>query len=251
MKYNPGLKDICRSQDAVTEVLDFVAIIGILLLSFSIIAVAGYPVLQSAQETRYIENTKLSFIVMADNINKIALGQAPSQSVELKIYGGRLSTTGNSRINITAINSANDRITLVDQQMRSIENTIGDTVVAYEGTGVWVKYPNGVVLNPYKPLITNQGKAIVIPVVLINGNASVGGTGMSRITAKGIPGITYWGNVSNIMVRINSSYTDGWRSFYRDIMAWDYCVGGDCTAQLNAANVDVYILRTQIDTEIE
>ncbi|MCE8422779.1 MAG: hypothetical protein J5U16_02470, partial [Candidatus Methanoperedens sp.] len=46
-----------ESNDAVAEVLDFVTILGILMLAFSMIALAGYPILRSAQETRYIENT--------------------------------------------------------------------------------------------------------------------------------------------------------------------------------------------------
>ena len=239
-----------KSKSAVTEVMDFISIVGILLLAFSIIGVAGYPVLRNAQETRYIENTRLSFIVLADNINRITLGQAPSQSVEMKIYGGRLSSTGESRINITAVNSTGYRLTF-DQQMRSIENSIGDTIVAYEGTAVWVKYPNGVVLNAYKPVITNQSNVLVIPVVFINGNSSVGGTGMSRVTAKGIPGITYWDNVSDIMVRINSSYSDAWRDYYNSTMLWDNCpVTSNCTVRLNRSNMDIYILKTQIDTEI-
>lgn len=254
---NPSkIERLLKSQDAVTEVMDFIAIIGILLLSFSIIGVAGYPVLKSAQETRYLENTKLSFVVLADNINKVALGLAPSRSIEIKIYGGRLGSTGDStiKINATRFNSSKDppyeEITLVNQQLRSIENYVGDTVVAYEGTAVWIKYPNGVILNPYRPHITNQTNTLVIPVVLINGNSSIGGTGMSRVVAKGMTRVKPYPNVSNVTITVNSSYIDGWRDFYTNVMSWDSCPS-DCTVRFNSSNLDVYILNTQMDTEIE
>ena len=99
------------------------------------------------------------------------MGQAPSQNVELKMYGGSLSVTGNSSINITAINSTNENITLVDRQMRSIESVVGETIVAYEGTGVWVRYPNGNTILVSKPLISNQSNMLIIPVVAIGGTS--------------------------------------------------------------------------------
>lgn len=241
-----------NSEDAVAEVLDFVTIIGILVVSLSIIGLAGYPVLKSSQETRYIENTRQSFVVVAENLNKIGLGQAPSKSLELKMYGGSLSVTRDSWINITAENST-DTITLVDQQMGNIESTIGDTVVAYEGTGVWIKYPSGVILNPYKPLITNQSNVIVIPIIKISGNYSVAGTGINRLRANGVPDVSYYGNVNNLTIRITGDYVEGWRDYFENMIDLDFIIGSsDYTAKMNTTdNVDVYILNTYLYTEIE
>lgn len=240
---------LLSSEDAVSEVIDFVTILGILVLSIGLIGVAGYPIVKNAQEANHIENTKQSFTVLAGNINKVVLGQAPSQSVELKMYGGTLSVTGNSTINITAENST-QRITLVDQQMRSIESTVGNTVIAYEGTGVWAKYPNGNTLLVYKPLITNRSDVLVIPVVKISGTSSMGGSGMSRVTAKGVPSVAFYGNVSNITVVITGNYNLGWKDYFTNIMAWDYTISDTITARLNTTKLDVYILNIQLDTEV-
>ncbi len=248
------------SEDAVSEVVDFVTILGLLVLSIGIIGVAGYPIIKNAQEANHIENTKQSFIVLANNVNKVVIGQAPSQSVELKMYGGSLSVTGSSSINITA-NSINittgniERIVLVDRQMRSIESTVGDTYVAYEGTGVWAKYPNGNTILVSKPLITNQSNVLVIPIVTIGGSSSAGGSGMSRVTVKGVPGVVFYKNVSDIIVTINSTYYAGWKNYVNSVMSWSFCISGgssgDCTGTLNIAkNVDVYILNIQLDTEV-
>ena len=244
------------SDDAVSEVVDFVTILGLLVLSIGIIGVAGYPIVQNAQEANHIENTKQSFIVLANNVNKVVIGQAPSQSVELKMYGGSLSVTGSSSINITA-NSTNittgniERIVLADRPMRSIESTVGDTYVAYEGTGVWAKYPNGNTILVSKPLITNQSNVLVIPIVTIGGISSTGGSGMSRVTAKGLPKVTVWKNVSNISVKINSTYTNGWENYFSNAKAWSLCTSDECTAIFNKNNIDVYILYLQLDTEVK
>ena len=249
---------LLSSEDAVSEVVDFVTILGILVLSIGIIGVAGYPILRNAQEAKQIENTKQSFIVLAENINKVVLNQMPSQSVGLKISGGTLSVTGNSTLNITA-NLTNqtthniEREVLADGQMRSIESVVGDTVIGYEGTGVWAKYPNGKTFLVYKPLITNQSNVLVIPVVFISGTSSTGGSGISRVTAKGLPSVTFYGNVSDIRININSSYADGWQErYFKSIMNWTICTNKvECDSKLGVPdNIDVYILNIQLDTGI-
>ncbi len=251
---NPG--SFLESQDAVAEVVDFVTILGILIISLSVIGLAGYPALKNAQEARYIENTKLSFVVMAENLNKVALGQAPSKSVELKMYGGRLSVSMDSTIKINATNSTNKEITLFDSTLGTIQNSIGDTVVAYEGTGVWIKYPQGVTLNAYRPLFANQSGALVIPVVQISGNSSIGGNGLSRIRAEGSPSVSIYNNVSNITITIKGDYVSGWKDYFENInkMGWmtNSSTSGTYTAVFNRTkNLDVYILNTQIYAEIE
>lgn len=251
---SPG--SFLESQDAVAEVVDFVTIVGILIISLSVIGLAGYPALRNAQEARYTENTKLSFVVMAENLNKIAIGQAPSKSVELKMYGGRLSVSMDSTIKINVTNSTNQEITLFNSTLGSIQNSIGDTVVAYEGTGVWVKYPQGATLNAYSPLITNYSGALVIPVVQISGNSSVGGNGLSRIRAEGSPGVSFYNNVSNITITIKGDYVAGWKDYFENInkMGWamSSSTGDTYTAILNTdKNIDIYILNTEIYAEIE
>ncbi|WP_218838020.1 DUF7289 family protein [Candidatus Methanoperedens nitratireducens] len=255
-----------KSEDAVAEVLDFVTIVGILMLSFSLIGLVGYPALKNAQEARYIENTKQSFVVLADNINKVATGQAPSHGGVIKMYGGTLSVTGGStiQVNMTVYNSTSNSIEekYVLEQMRSIENSIGDTKVVYEGTGVWVKYPTGYVLNAYKPLITNRSDILIIPVIYINGFPAKSGTDMSKITVCqqeipseeggcGQPSITYWSNVSNVTVIITGDYNSGWKDYFNGTMKWSTSADGTYTARLNdTRNLDVYILKSQLYTEI-
>ncbi len=255
-------RNLLKSNSALTEVLDFVTILGILMLSFSIIGLVGYPALKNAQEARYIENTRQSFIVMAENINKVVLGEAPSQSVEMKMYGGTLEIKGTSIINITA-NMTNETshliepVPLYEGPIGSIENSVGNTVVAYEGTGVWVKYQKGDTLVAHKPHIINQSSALIIPVVFINGLSSTGGTGMSRIMVcpdkPCSPRVSIYDNASNISISITSEYVYGWEDYFKNDLKWDVQTGPDTvTARLNTTrNLDIYIIESQLYTVIK
>jgi hypothetical protein len=254
--------EFLKSSVAITEVLDFVTILGILILSFSLIGLVGYPALKNTQEIRYIENTRQSFIVMAENINKIALGESPSQSVEMKMYGGTLRVKGSGTITIIA-NMTNqttntvERTTLYSGPMGGIENSIGDAIVAYEGTGVWMNYPSGETLVASKPLIANHSSALIIPVVFMNGLSSTGGTGMSRIMVcpdnPCSPRVSIFNNVSNITVSVSSEYASGWEDYFENALKWDVETGPDTVnGSLNTAkNLDLYLLGSQLYTVIK
>jgi hypothetical protein len=252
-----NFKQFLNSGDAVAEVLDFVTILGILILSFSLIGLMGYPAIRSAQELRFTENTRQTFVVLADNANRIALGQAPSQSVEIKLYGGKLSVTGDSTIRINGTIGAGSEITLETQSMRSIENSIGETLVAYEGTGVWVKYPNDVILNPSQPLIINESNVLIIPIVYLYGESEMAGTGISRVTLcpdePCSPELTIWSNVSNVTITITGNYVSGWKDYFRNAKGLNWEIGGtgdNYTAKLNNKGMDVHILKTFIEAVI-
>lgn len=257
-----------KSPGAVAEVLDFITILGILMVSFSLIGLVGYPAFRNAQEAKYIENTKQTFVVLADNFNKVAVGQSPAHGGVIKMYGGRLSVTGSStiQVNATIYNSttqSQEEIILEGPtDMRSIENSIGDTVVAYEGTGVWVKYPTGYVLNVYRPLIINRSDMLIIPVTYLNGLSATSGTGMSRIAVCqqevpseeggcGMPRIKHLSNVSSVTVIISGDYISGWQDYFNNTMSWSNSTDGTYTARLNSTTgLNVYILKSNIYTVI-
>jgi len=248
---------LIKSDDAVSETLDFVVIVGILILAFGIISVSGYPILKKAQEAKYIENTKQSFVLLADSVNKVAIGKAPSTSVEMKMYGGRLGITGNGEItiNATIYNSTKvppgpEETVLVESKLQGIENSIGDVVVAYEGTAVWTKYPDGVV-NLNRPIIVNRSKVLIFPIVNIAGKSSVAGEGMSRIEVEGEPVVTPYSNVSNLNVSIMGDYTEGWKNYFENELKWE-CVGQESVScRLNETNMNVYIVKIEMNANIE
>lgn len=240
------------SKEAVSEALDFAVLLGVILISISLIGVAGYPILKKVQESNYIENTKQSFIVLAERVNKVVLGQAPSQSVELKLYGGTLSVDMSSNITVNLTNSTGGAETFYGEG--SIESTIDSTIIAYEGTGVWANYQNVNTLMVSKPLISNQSNVLLIPVVSILGTSSIGGagTGWVNVCEQGCtPQIYYYGNVSNIIVTINSKYADGWYNYFKNSLSWNCQLPQRGSVTCTAPNANnVYILYAPLTTEV-
>ena len=242
--------NLLSSEDAVSDVVDFVTILGIMLLAISIISVAGFPMIQKAQEGNHIENTIQSFIVMGDNLDKIVSGQAPSQSVEMKIYGDTISIITNSvkvsMINITLINETSYTYSF-ERPLGVIEADFDDVSIAYENTGVWAKYNSGTTIMLSKPDFIQSNDSFLIPVTTIVGSSSIGGQGLMRIVAKEMSGdLQSYKNITSIRIRVNSSYNDGWHSKFLNRPGWHNSANFK-EKNFDSPGINVYILHKLIN----
>ncbi len=250
------ITNLLSSEDAVSEVVDFVTILGILVLSIGVIGVAGYPLLKSAQEGNHIENTKQSFIVMGENLNKVVLGQAPSQSVEFKMYGEMLSvisaSSRRSLINITLYNGTGN--ISYEYDLGVIEAEFDTAIVGYENSGTWVNYSSGGTIMLSKPVFVISNDSMYIPVTTISGSASIGGTGLVHVVAKELSSeFVHTPNVSSVRILVNSSYTEGWQQrFLKETNSWTVVFGSDMImGRTFDKPVNVYIQRKVINIQIQ
>lgn len=212
------IKEFANSEEGLTEVLDFIITLGVMLLAVTIIGVAGYPMLEHMQEMKHLENIEQSFAVLNPNMNKVVYGKAPSQSIELKMYGGEVAVTGDSyiEINMQAWNESSSSIETVsvENSLRMIENEFEDTTIAYENTGSWVKYPQGNAVAISKPAFLHNQNTLLIPVVSITGSKGISGSGLVRVIAEsGQLSVERFENVSQVNITMQSDYYTGWENF--------------------------------------
>lgn len=255
--------NLLNSDDAVSEILDFTITLGIMVLAISIIAVAGYPMVEHMKETGHIENIKQSFAVLTPNMNKIALGKAPSQSVELKMYGGStVSIGGNSYMNITMefwneTSSSVDTLSF-ERQMRMIENEFIDTSVAYENTAAWVKYPIGKAVMISEPMFAHGDDSMVIPMVTITGSSAISGSGLIRVISDGGQlSVERYQNVSNVEITLSSKYYEAWENYLDESVGMQVVSINSSTKTVvmeknySPNNIDVFITVSPMSVTVE
>lgn len=252
-----GLKN---SESAVSEVVDFIIILSVMLLAVSVIAVYGFPLIEHMQERGHTENLKQGFTVVTANLNKIVFGKAPSQSVELKMYGGSLAVTGSSTINVTSY-VWNPSIPGIEQhiferQMRMIETDYEETSICYENTGTWAKYPTGNSVMVSKPQFSFNGDTLIVPVSMIAGSDSIGGSGLVSIISNGGERWTYsYQNVSRVDITIISKHYQGWGSYLEDTMgmttSFDDANSTVHAQRLYSDNIDVHVIYSPMTVIIE
>ena len=256
-----GKKNILVSEDAVSEVVDFSITLGIMLLALSIIGLAGYPLIEHMKESGHIENIKQSFSVLAPNMNKIVSGKAPSQSVELKMYGGGVFVTGGSYINIT-MDKWNDTTSSIEtvsfeKQLRMIQNQYKDTTIAYENTGTWARYPPGRAVIVTEPIIAYDNSSMVIPIVTITGTDGISGSGLIRVISEGGQlAVERFENVSRVEITISSEYYEAWERYLSDSVGMQEIDTNISTQTVSmgknySQNIDVLVTVSPMSIKIE
>jgi len=250
-----------RSEDAVSEMVDFSIILSIMLLATGIIVVAGTPMLENTQRMQHTENIRQGFEVLALNMNKVVQGNAPSQSVEMKMYGGSLSVAGNNNyigIDLRVWNSSTTAFEMkypVDITLKNIEDRFQDTAISYENTGVWAKYDNGQSLMVSEPRFTYANNVLVIPIANIDGTTSLSGSGLIRVTADGgRKTVDTYENVSQVNITVTSDYFEAWGRYLNESLQMPIVIDTD-NKTINASkeyftNIDVYIASSPMTVTI-
>jgi len=224
------------AEEAVSEAIDFSILLGIMILALGLVAMVGYPMLQHVQEERHLENTRQAFAVLASAINKVALGQAPSRTVELQLYGESINVRDTGTIKVSPYTGGG-----------VIETSIGDARIAYEGGGVWIQYPRGGAVV-YPPPISN--KSTVIPVIKLTGVSSVGGKGTVRIRVSLESQTVSPKNSDTVTVAVTSDYIDGWRDYFRQ-QGWN--IQDSSKNEFTATSdkkIDFYVLNSTVRVEV-
>jgi hypothetical protein len=254
-------KIFTSSEDAVSEMVDFSIILSIMLLATGIIVVAGVPLLENTQNMQHTENIRQGFEVLALNMNKVVQGNAPSQSVEMKMYGGSLSVAGDNYISIDlrVWNSSANNFEMqpaVGSRIKNIENSFQDTTISYENTGVWAKYSTGQSLMVSEPRFTYANNVLVIPVARIDGITSLSGSGLVRVTADGRPKrVERYENVSRVNISITSDYFEAWGRYLNESLQMPIVMVDTDNKTINASkeyltNIDVYVTSSPMKVTI-
>jgi len=223
---------LITSEKADAEVIGHVILLFITILGLSMIVLYGVPAIYSLRDMANIKNVEQTFTVLDSRASRVVLGESPLQITNINLGSGSLTVVPNSTNtkSYMVIKSKND-IFNITIPMGKIKYTLGDRTVAYEGGGVWSKYPGGsVMLSP--PEFHFNGVTLTLPVITISGNTSTGGTGSAAITFMKAQTLVLYPNASfknrtnpinytntgKVYVNITSDYYDAWADFAESLL---------------------------------
>jgi len=214
-----------KSESAVSEVIGFILIFSIVMLAISAIYAVGYPTIQSSKENAQFQNMEQSFMVLQSNINTVAFGQAPVRTLKTSLGGGSLTVYPDAGwINV----STTGTVYSCDVNIGAIEYEKNGRSIAYEGGGVWEKYPAGAAIKVSKPRIFVHGddgnRTVSVSIINIsseNGISSVGGEGAASVVVRfhstSSPYINSTSAPENVTIVVTSDYADAWERYFDDI----------------------------------
>ncbi|AEH61308.1 hypothetical protein Mzhil_1469 [Methanosalsum zhilinae DSM 4017] len=237
---------LLQSENAVSSVVGVIIIIGLTITSIGIILLYSVPAIGGLENSAKIHKSEQSFSVLDSRMSKVALGESPSQLIAISLMGGTLNINGNEDsynnsqiVVVTANSSGYENITQngyywkgwekygldnFSSSMGSIECLYQDHTVAYEGGGVWSKYPNGrsVMISP--PEFHYNGQTLTLPIMKVNGYSSVSGSSdiSISVTSSDTPKQLFPDRANNrtnpleadkIIIFIKSEFYDAWADY--------------------------------------
>jgi hypothetical protein len=211
-------RSFISSESAVSESIGYLLILGIMIFSIGIIFVVGYPALQNSMDDAHMQNMERGFIVMGKSIDRVAEQEAPTQSVELNLKGGTLTTYNTASISII-YTYTNDTATL--PRTWGITTVTykyhGDKQIGYEFGGVFENIgQEGYVLKDPQ-MISSQ--TFIIPIVNVySSGTAIGGDGLAKaLIYGGESTLTPYSDIKKINITVTSNYYKGWEKYLKKL----------------------------------
>ncbi len=222
------------SEKAVSEVIGHVIILGLAVTGVALITLIGAPSIYKLQDMAVIRNVEQGFTVLDSRASTSLIGDSPIQVTDMNPGDGILAVepNGTGRESFMEIKSEN-RTFNITIPMGKVKYRLGERIVAYEGGGIWSKYPSGgsVMLSP--PEFHYNGRTLTLPSITVNGTADIGGKGKASISFKKnttvllYPNTTVDPNRTNplnyslsgkVFVNITSDFYDAWADYARGLL---------------------------------
>ena len=243
-----------KSESAVSSVIGIILILGLTILSISSMLIYSVPTLDGLEDMAKAQKIEQAFTVFDSRTSKVALGESPIQTTYVSLMGGAINVNGdqdaynNSKIVIVTVDiSDSNYSSFMNNRYRwrswehyvggggfdefncslgSIEYSLDDRIIAYEGGGVWSKYPTGSTIMISPPEFHYNGETLTLPLMKINGRSGVSGTGDVGVSISSnnmplvlFPNTTMAVNRVNpleadkVIIYIKSEYYDAWANY--------------------------------------
>jgi len=247
-------QDIFASEKAVSSVIGMILIFGITIISISAILLYSVPTMEELQDMAQAQKVEQAFTVFDSRTSKVALGESPIQTTYVSLMGGTITINGDadayneSSIVIVSVDIAADEYYNYMQNrhrwrawkdytgvvgfdefncsLGTIEYRKGDRIIAYEGGGVWSKYPTGGSVMVSPPEFHYNGETLTLPIMKINGRSSVSGMTDAGVSVSSdnmpvvlFPNTTLVSNRTNpvdsdkVIIYIKSEFYDAWADY--------------------------------------
>ncbi|MCG7849603.1 MAG: hypothetical protein MIO93_10555 [ANME-2 cluster archaeon] len=220
------------SQNAVSEVVGYMLLLGIIVTSVGLVSVLAIPIIEDAKEDAYLKNMEQGFTVLDSKVSLVTLGKSPTQLVQMNCPKGDITVYDQNTSHITVTyTDFNETYEIYNESLGTIQYQLGENKIAFEGGGVFRKYPgegDPVTITP--PEFHYNGETLTLPIIKVEGNQSVGGSGVVNIylVSNNTPNVLFPNpdfdsNYTNpltlgktMSVVIKSDYYMGWANYIKE-----------------------------------
>jgi len=230
------------SNAAVSEVVGFMIIFGIMLSGIGLITLYGYPMLLQEQQNTNIRNMERNMILLQSDVNALVYKNVPYKETTMQVSGGTLRVDpGGLTSSFTVVNGTD----INDYQLGEIlyESQDGTTTVSLENGAVHTRLtssPTGsAMLAEPRWFYDPSTQTFVMSIIKIDSSEYMAQTGIGTVRMKLTPPVQErfdFNNGNEVTITYTAdnenNYNIAWRNYFNEL-GMTYTGGGDTSSQFN------------------
>jgi hypothetical protein len=235
-----------ESNKAVSSVLGYTLILGIVILILSIIFIHTYSMVNQTREKVKYGSMAQGFEKIQNMINYVAYSGTSERSIRIMLNEGSISVTRGCKISISVYNTTSTvPVYNYSGYSGAVVYSYGDYKIAFENGGVWLSSHGmpSIVSSPriflYKKIINNQ-TVFFMALTFINGSGSIGGNSFAQILVRFNSSSVKIFGPGYIRLKIVSEFARAWYNYFNCLKNNQKNVASMQT-ELNGSNVYVTI----------
>ncbi|RLI79396.1 hypothetical protein DRP07_10155 [Archaeoglobales archaeon] len=219
-----------RCDSGVSEILGSVMIILIISVTIAILFAMAWPIMEDVRGNIREGGVKDAFYSFKEMVDRTLAGVDPAMSIKFPLAGGRLYTDSSTKINIGVWqwNASNGSMDLVFSTSARYQN-IGRLIYDYDNKWGYVYEFGGLIKRQgsfskviSSPRITYLERSLghrylSLPIVMVTGNMSYGGSGTPQVKVKVLEVKTYDFHNATLDFAIESEDNTAWYNYLNSI----------------------------------
>jgi len=203
-------------------------LIGIVIAGAGTLILLGGAAIEDDQQQIRLSQAETSFGLMDSRISQVAMGYSEGQTIQTELDPGTpgidMKTRDTGWVNVSYLNlTTGDRTTILNETLGAVVYRNDETVVGYQGGGVWRHSSNGSnMVSP--PELHYRNGTLTFPLVTVDGDEQLGGT--LTVDREGqrvqeFPNASRGSDFLNpleekkVQIRIHSEFYKGWGAYFR------------------------------------
>ena len=223
--------------EAQSEIVGVVLILGITFASIGVILLLGQPILSDATNSATVDRVQNEMITLDSRLTAASVGTSVNETLTFNLEGGSLTSEPDAtRFNVTLENGD----TIYNRSIGKIEYENGETAVAYEAGGIWRRNTltdASFLISP--PDFTFDGETLSLPVY--NVTSEGGYSGPNTLSVRGGNRTKYYPNATlsnpvdgNVTVTVETEYHQGWARYFENQLRGNVTVNNETTNEVTA-----------------
>lgn len=249
---------------AVTDMVGYVLMVGVILVGVGLTATVGVDHLQNAQLNQNTRSIERGMLLLEDGLDEVQSSQASSRSSAISLAGGSLSVNGSDAPSSVLVNVSGTGDSPTRYRMGAIRYELEDTTVAYESGGVFLDSERGSPITKGDPTFICDDERAVVSIVTLQGTAAnrsyAGGEAdvVVRENASRVrfpinrSGADSQAQATGVNVTVDSAYASAWRDYLlSDGQEWVEQAGGpNLQFRCEPSTGLVYVRQTVVDVSV-